>query len=583
MQKESTLQAAGLYGMPYLFLFFLLLLVLGAFFVLLRRIERRKRMLLQEIAKWDLSMDHYDIKYKERQIIYQAKKNAYHQRMENEYLWCTKEEEKNRKQGTLRNVIFYQNQKQERYRQLCVQSKQVNDKYIPLLNQLEAVVWSVDTHGEVTLYNQKLANTFQPIYNNLDNLALSDILDGNANDLSVYETRDFNNVINRFRLRERAEAYISTRIIKNGSTLSHILFSAERDRYETELIKTYQNIIRNLNFINEIGQFAIKNRNSDDYLQAIIEKIGEFGHLNSLSLRLKNMDNPDKLSLYTSYSNNQEYIKHSDYEIKGTHMGMAFTSGEKVIINGPSDLSFPEPQLTNVFDKQRGIAYIPLKIGKESIGVLSLIQEQSIDPELIMLLDSVVINITIALERIILYDELKNDYYMTIEAFVTASEVKYSHFKGHAKRVAMITKILAEKLFFDPEELDALYMSALLHDIGKIAFDDDSDLYHKDEVQHCQIGKAIASRIGFDKLILDGIEYHHSDYQMKGKIQPIYAQFIRIANEFDHYVTSAPTKEQISRFINHLRSKGETVYSQQIVNILAAIPPGELLRLYHTT
>ncbi|MBK6751350.1 MAG: HD domain-containing protein [Acidobacteria bacterium] len=60
----------------------------------------------------------------------------------------------------------------------------------------------------------------------------------------------------------------------------------------------------------------------------------------------------------------------------------------------------------------------------------------------------------------------------TVKALAAAIDGKDKYTRGHSERVARISVAMGKRLGMGEEELDTLRMSALLHDIGKIAIDD---------------------------------------------------------------------------------------------------------------
>ena len=59
-----------------------------------------------------------------------------------------------------------------------------------------------------------------------------------------------------------------------------------------------------------------------------------------------------------------------------------------------------------------------------------------------------------------------------IRSLVSALEAKDEYTCGHSERVAMYARRLALGLGYTPERADRLYLTGLLHDIGKIGVSD---------------------------------------------------------------------------------------------------------------
>lgn len=69
-----------------------------------------------------------------------------------------------------------------------------------------------------------------------------------------------------------------------------------------------------------------------------------------------------------------------------------------------------------------------------------------------------------------LFDQkIKKAWMQTIESLGNVVELKDPYTSGHQKRVAELAKKIGKYMGFVDEKLDAIYMSGLLHDIGKIS------------------------------------------------------------------------------------------------------------------
>jgi hypothetical protein len=85
----------------------------------------------------------------------------------------------------------------------------------------------------------------------------------------------------------------------------------------------------------------------------------------------------------------------------------------------------------------------------------------------------------------------------------------------------------------------------------------------------------MVEKVGLDKDILEGIEFHDlnydlsnaSDYSMKE--QPYYAQIIRLSNDFDLLMNEEAF--DMYRAAKKLAEKSGTAYSPQFIRILDAV------------
>lgn len=158
------------------------------------------------------------------------------------------------------------------------------------------------------------------------------------------------------------------------------------------------------------------------------------------------------------------------------------------------------------------------------------------------------IQTSIAIQRAQLFEDLRRRFLNTISSLIGIIEAKDKYTEGHSRRVALYTVMLAEEMGFSAEDVDKMEVSAILHDIGKIAVDSKilqkdgklSDEEYEAIKHHAMNGLQIIGRINFDERIKEGVAYHHVRYDLKGyprehnlTKQPKFAAVIAVADAFD--------------------------------------------------
>lgn len=127
-------------------------------------------------------------------------------------------------------------------------------------------------------------------------------------------------------------------------------------------------------------------------------------------------------------------------------------------------------------------------------------------------------------------------------------EAKDAYTNGHSKRVAIYSQMLAERLGLSENDQDEIYLTALLHDIGKIGIpisvinkpgrltDEEYELIQ----QHPVIGCKILSSISSLPSASVGARWHHERYdgkgypdQLAGTDIPLFARIIGVADSYD--------------------------------------------------
>lgn len=105
----------------------------------------------------------------------------------------------------------------------------------------------------------------------------------------------------------------------------------------------------------------------------------------------------------------------------------------------------------------------------------------------------------------------------TIEAMARTMEWRDPYTAGHQKRVALIATAIARKMGWDDTAVQALYMAAMVHDIGKVAVPSEiltkptrlTDLEMQMVQGHVESGYQILKDIPFPWPIADMVRQHH--------------------------------------------------------------------------
>ncbi len=143
----------------------------------------------------------------------------------------------------------------------------------------------------------------------------------------------------------------------------------------------------------------------------------------------------------------------------------------------------------------------------------------------------------------------------TVKALAAAIDGKDKYTRGHSERVARISVGIGKQLGMEAEELETLRISALLHDVGKIAIDDAilkkpaalTDEEFEVMKTHPQKGFKIMSQIPAMKEFLPGMYMHHEMVNGKGYPQglsdkdiPLQAKIVSVADTFDAMTIDRP-------------------------------------------
>lgn len=143
----------------------------------------------------------------------------------------------------------------------------------------------------------------------------------------------------------------------------------------------------------------------------------------------------------------------------------------------------------------------------------------------------------------------------TVKALSAAIDGKDKYTRGHSERVARISVAIGRQMNLPEDELETLRISALLHDVGKIAIDDNilkkpaalTDEEFAIMKTHPVRGYKIMSQIPAMKDFLPGMYMHHEMVNGKGYPQgltdeqiPLQAKIVSVADTFDAMTIDRP-------------------------------------------
>jgi len=188
-----------------------------------------------------------------------------------------------------------------------------------------------------------------------------------------------------------------------------------------------------------------------------------------------------------------------------------------------------------------------------------------------------------------LYKTFRHDEHMiktfreTIEGLVLALEAKDVCTHGHSLNVATYAHLIASQMGLPEQEIDTIYHAALLHDIGKIAMQDEILLNlgnlpaadFETVKKHPVIGARIIGPLSFLSEAAQLILYHHERYDGSGYPEgltggniPIGARIIAVSDSFDAMTSQRPCRQSISinKALSVLLEQAGTSFDPKVVS-----------------
>lgn len=176
----------------------------------------------------------------------------------------------------------------------------------------------------------------------------------------------------------------------------------------------------------------------------------------------------------------------------------------------------------------------------------------------------------------------------SVTAISQMLDEKDGYTQQHSKRVAEYSKLIAQNMpgqTFTPDEISAIYRSALLHDIGKIAVPDAilnkparlTDEEYAIMKNHTIWGKEILCGLSFLPQADIGASYHHERYDgsgypygLKGDELPEFARIISAADALDAMNSNRCYRKHCDKdYIIHEFEKGSgSQFDEKIAGIV---------------
>jgi len=173
----------------------------------------------------------------------------------------------------------------------------------------------------------------------------------------------------------------------------------------------------------------------------------------------------------------------------------------------------------------------------------------------------------------------------TVKALAAAIDGKDKYTRGHSERVARISVAIGKQLALPEDELETLRISALLHDVGKIAIDDNilkkpaALTTEEFEIMktHPVRGYKIMSQIPAMKDFLPGMYMHHEMVNGQGYPQglkdeqiPLQAKIVSVADTFDAMTIDRPYSKGmlLPEALERIGSFVGTRYDKRVVDAL---------------
>ena len=193
------------------------------------------------------------------------------------------------------------------------------------------------------------------------------------------------------------------------------------------------------------------------------------------------------------------------------------------------------------------------------------------------------------------FREMERLLISVVRSMVSAIDAKDEYTRGHSERVGRFAKCLTKQLGYSEEACERMYLTGLLHDVGKIGVRDAvlkkagrlTDEEFAEIKRHPDEAWAILNDMEQLRYVLPGVLYHHEQYDGKGypdglagKNIPIDGRILAVVDAYDAMTSDRPYRKGMpqEKAESILREGAGTQWDDEIVDAFMAVMP-DIIRI----
>ncbi len=179
-------------------------------------------------------------------------------------------------------------------------------------------------------------------------------------------------------------------------------------------------------------------------------------------------------------------------------------------------------------------------------------------------------------------------YRATTEALASAIAAKDTYEQHHVGRVQALCVLVGEKMGLDQDQMDAMRIAAMVHDVGKLGVPDhillkpgplDPDEFAKIS-NHATVGARILSNVDYPWNISEIVRHHHEHYdgtgypdRIAGEQIPLASRIIAVAEVYDALVSDRCYRSgwPHRQAIEHMEMLSGSHFDPQVVSALLEV------------
>jgi putative nucleotidyltransferase with HDIG domain len=344
---------------------------------------------------------------------------------------------------------------------------------------------------------------------------------------------------------------------RGASDYRHAQMQREIDDLSSHLANAYEE----LSLLYGLTQKLKISASIEDIGQKALEWLAETVSAEGLVLELLPQQRHDSENLGHTHRDStflrfgRPVVDHYQFARLIEHFGLS-RSTQPLVVNLRKDQTgdWPVPQV-------RQAVIVPLTEGDNLFGWLAAInhdEHSDFGSSEASLLSSVATIIGIHAGNIELYRKQAEFLAGVVRALTSSIDAKDPYTCGHSDRVARVAVALADQLGLSVKAQETIYLSGLLHDIGKIGIDDQvlrkpgklTTAEYEHIKMHAEIGYRILKDLKQLDQVLPVVRHHHEAWDgsgypfgLAGEAIPLFARIVAVADSFDAMSSDRPYRK----------------------------------------
>lgn len=192
--------------------------------------------------------------------------------------------------------------------------------------------------------------------------------------------------------------------------------------------------------------------------------------------------------------------------------------------------------------------------------------------------------------NIALLEERENLLVSVVRSLVSAVDSRDPYTCGHSERVALYARRLAQEIGLGEDACEKVYLTGLLHDLGKIGISDSvlkkcgplTEEEFNEIKRHPDLGWAILRDLEQFDYVLPGVLHHHERYDgkgypdnLRGEETPLEGRLLAVVDSFDAMTSDRPYRAgmPIEKALQILGDGAGTQWDATLIDAFLRIVP----------